>query len=123
MDYQAILQVGRNCWRREPAQRVAVAIDGEAYFRAVREAILSASRSVFILGWDIHSKLCLVRDSESDGYPQALGALLDFVARRRGVDVYVLSWDFAMIYALERESLPLYTLNWKTHARALSNMK
>ncbi|HYQ73114.1 MAG TPA: VTT domain-containing protein [Gammaproteobacteria bacterium] len=99
------------------AGRVAIAVDGESCFRAVREAILAARRTVFILGWDIHSKLQLVRDAESDGYPRELGSLLDYVAKKRSVDVYVLSWDFAMIYMLEREAFPLYTLNWKTHSR------
>ena len=114
-EHGRVLQIGRNCWRQENARRVAVAIDGEAYFRAVREAILAARRSVFILGWDIHSKLKLIRDREQDSNPEELGALLDFVAKRRAVDVYVLSWDFAMIYMIEREPMPLYTLNWKTH--------
>ena len=113
----AITDPGRNCWRRETAQRVAIAIDGEAYFRAVREAILSARRTVFILGWDIHSKLRLVRNDEADCNPRELGELLDFVAKKHAVDVYVLNWDFAMIYLLERESFPLYELNWKTHSR------
>jgi len=117
-----ILQPGHNCWRRETARRVAIAVDGEAYFRAVREAILAARRSVFILGWDIHSKLQLIRDDENDGYPEQLGALLDFVAQQRGVDVYVLSWDFAMIYLVEREAFPLYALNWKTHPRVHFHM-
>ena len=117
-----ILQPGHNCWRLETARRVAIAVDGEAYFRAVREAILGARRSVFILGWDIHSKLKLVRDGEHDGHPEELGALLDFVAEQRGVDVYVLSWDFAMIYLVEREPFPLYALNWTTHARVRFHM-
>ncbi|MCP5130508.1 MAG: VTT domain-containing protein [Pseudomonadales bacterium] len=116
-DSGKILRAGHNCWRIERASRVAVAIDGECYFRALREAILGARERVIILGWDIHSQLQLVRDGEDDGFPCGLGALLDFVARERQVDVYVLSWDFAMIYALERETFPLYSLNWKTHSR------
>jgi len=120
--HKTILQDGVNCWRQENARRVAVAIDGEAYFRAVREALLAARRSVFILGWDIHSKLKLVRNSDQDGFPEELGALLDFVAKQRAVDVYVLSWDFAMIYMMERETLPLYALNWKTHSRVRFRM-
>ncbi len=121
-EHSAILRPGHNCWRREQAERVAIAVDGEAYFRAVREAILRARRSVFILGWDIHSRLRLVRNDPQDGYPEELGALLDFVARERGVDVYVLSWDFAMIYLAEREPFPLYALNWKTHSRVRFHM-
>jgi phospholipase D1/2 len=121
-----ILQPGRNCWRIEKAGRVAIAVDGKAYFRAVRETILHARHSVFIIGWDIHSKLKLVRDGKHDGYPEELGELLDFVAKRRTVHVHVhvhvLSWDFAMIYMAERELFPLYTLNWKTHPRVRFHM-
>ena len=112
-----IIRAGENCWRTEIAQRIAVAIDGECYFRALREAILGARQRVMILGWDIHSQLRLVRDEKDDGYPTKLGPLLDYVASEREVDVYVLSWDFAMIYLLERETFPLYSLNWKTDSR------
>lgn len=116
-DSTSVFRIGENCWRCEQANRLAVIVDGEHYFRAVREAILAARHTVFILGWDIHSRLRLVRDAGDDGRPQRLSELLDHVAREHGVDVYVLSWDFAMIYWLERESLPLLRLEWKTHDR------
>lgn len=109
-----ILQPGTNCWRMEQARRVAFLVDGEDYFRAVRQAILQARHSIFILGWDIHSRLALVRDEPDDGHPRELGALLDAVAREQGVEVHVLSWDFAMIYATEREAVPLFVRNWKS---------
>ena len=112
-----ILKPGANCWRMEAARRVAFLVDGEDYFRAVREAVLQARHSVFILGWDIHSRLALVRGEGDDGQPRELGALLDAVAREHGVEVHVLSWDFAMIYAIEREAVPLFVLNWKSDAR------
>ena len=119
---KAVIQVGHNCWRREQASRLAVIVDGEHYYRAVREAILAARDTVYIVGWDIHSQLQLVREGGSDGSPEQLGELVDYVAREHGVDVYVLSWDFAMIYWLERESLPLYRLDWKTHDRVHFHM-
>jgi phosphatidylserine/phosphatidylglycerophosphate/cardiolipin synthase-like enzyme/membrane protein DedA with SNARE-associated domain len=121
-EHKAVFQVGGNCWRVEKTKRVAIAIDGEDYFRAVRETILAARQSVFILGWDIHSRLKLVRDAKEDGFPEQLGALLDFVAKKNAVDVYVLSWDFALIYLIEREPFPLYRLNWQTHSRVRFRM-
>ena len=114
---QTLFSVGSNCWRCETTHRAAIAIDGECYFRALREAIIGARRRVMILGWDIHSKLRLVRGEEDDGLPVELGALLDHVADKRAVDVYLLSWDFAMIYLLERETFPAYTFDSKTHSR------
>jgi phospholipase D1/2 len=113
----SILQTGKNCWRAAQASRVAMLVDGEAYFRAVRTAIAGARKSVFILGWDIDSRLRLVREAD-DGLPELLGPFLDAVLRRRRtLRVRVLSWDFAMIYALEREWMPVFRLNWTSHRR------
>src|SRR6185437_9244660 len=35
----------------------------------------------------------------------------------RGLRGCILSWDFAMLYAFEREWLPVYKLDWRTHRR------
>ena len=113
-----ILQPGRNCWRIERADRVAFLIDGEAFFGAVRSALAKARHSIFILGWDIDSRMRLTSGAPSDGLPAPLGEFLNaIVADRRRLRGYVLSWDFAMLYAIEREWLPIYKLDWKTHRR------
>jgi phospholipase D1/2 len=117
-DDGAILRAGRNCWRAARAQRVAFLVDGEAYFAAFRAAALRAERSIFIIGWDIDSRTSLVPADPGDGLPRLLGDFLDaLVRRRRSLRIYVLDWDFAMLYALEREPLPIYTLGWRTHRR------
>ncbi len=112
----SVCRAGENCWRIEQADRLAIAIDGEDYFRALRQSILAAEHQVIIVGWEVHSKLELVRGEPDDGLPTALGPLLDFVARERKVDVFVLCWDFAVIYLLERESFQAVELDWKTHS-------
>jgi phosphatidylserine/phosphatidylglycerophosphate/cardiolipin synthase-like enzyme/uncharacterized membrane protein YdjX (TVP38/TMEM64 family) len=100
------------------ADRVAFLIDGAAYFAAVRSAIAQAKRSVFILAWDIDSRIRLVPDGADDGYPEELGEFLREVVRReRELRMYVLSWDFALLYAADREFIPLYKLGWRTHPR------
>jgi len=109
---------GRNCWRIERARQVAFLVDGEEYFGAVRAALAKAQRSFFILGWDIHSQMRLTPTGAHDGFPEPLGDFLNaVVAARRGLRGYVLSWDFAMLYALEREWLPIFKLDWRTHRR------
>ena len=116
----SLLAPGHNCWRVVRAQRAAFVVDGADYFRAVREAFCRARHSIFIVGWDIHSELRLVREETppDDGYPVTLVALLDAVASERpDLHVYILSWDFAMIYALEREFFPRYKLRWRSHDR------
>ena len=41
----------------------------------------------------------------------------DLVRRNRRLRIYVLLWDFAMIYVADREIIPLYAHPWRTHRR------
>jgi len=91
---------------------VAWLIDGEAYFAQLAAAIERARHSVWLAGWDFHSRVVLRRDDRGEG--EALRELVDRVALRKELDVRVLGWDFAMIYALEREALPLLRFNLGT---------
>ena len=47
-------------------------VDGEAYFTALRQAILNAQQTIFILGWDIDSRMKLVPGDANDGFPESL---------------------------------------------------
>lgn len=112
-----VLQAGRNCWRIARARRAAVLIDAAAYFAALRRVAARARRAIFIIGWDVDSRTPLA-SREEDGLPLALGDFLyALVNARRDLDIYVLDWDFAMLYALEREILPIYSLGWRRHRR------
>jgi phosphatidylserine/phosphatidylglycerophosphate/cardiolipin synthase-like enzyme/uncharacterized membrane protein YdjX (TVP38/TMEM64 family) len=105
----------KTCGRVERARRVGFAIDAKAYFLALAEALPRARRSVWILGWDIHSQVVLERGQRET---QDLATLLDRLVRERpGLEVRILVWDHAVIYALEREFLPLYTFGFRTHRR------
>jgi phosphatidylserine/phosphatidylglycerophosphate/cardiolipin synthase-like enzyme/uncharacterized membrane protein YdjX (TVP38/TMEM64 family) len=118
MNQQPILQPGKNCWRIEPADRVRFLVDGAAYFHAFRETAKLAEHSLLIIGWDVDSRFELLRDGPGDGLPSRLGDFLErLVEQRPQLQIHVLDWDFAMIYAPDREWLPLYKLDWTTHRR------
>jgi phospholipase D1/2 len=113
-----ILKPGENCWRIEHADRVAFLVDGQRYFQAFREAVKKAQHQLLILAWDIDSRFELIHDGTGDDLPVRVGDFLNaIVARQSKLRAYVLSWDFAMIFAMDREWLPLYKLDWKTHRR------
>lgn len=110
-----LLEVGRNCQSILHADRFALLIDGSAYFSVLREALARAERTIFIVGWDIDSRMQLVPEGANDGLPAPLGAFLQALsARRRRLRVYILAWDFAMIYAFEREWMPVYQTGWRS---------
>jgi phospholipase D1/2 len=101
----------------ERADRAAVLIDAGRYFGAVREALLNARASVFIVGWDIDSRTRLVGEDgrADDGFPEGFIDFLSAIARRRpGLLVHVLVWDYSILYASERELFPIASLHWRT---------
>lgn len=116
----AILLPNSNVWRIEQADRFSVLIDGAAFFSAVRQAALRAHDSVMIMGWDLDSRTRLVGESgePDDDYPAELAGFLGaLVTARPNLNVYLLLWDYSFLYAAERETFPLLSLQWKTPPR------
>lgn len=100
----SIVRAGWNCWVKAEASRGAFLIDGAEYFRDVYDVLRHAERSVFILGWDISSRVPLVHDGGEAGWPPVLRDYLEVLARGKpGLSIYVLIWDFALYMSLERE--------------------
>ena len=115
-----ILSPNANVWRIERANRFSVLIDGASFFGAVRQAALLARRSIIIMGWDLDSRTRLVDASgqTKDAYPAELAAFLSaLVTERINLNVYLLLWDYSLLYAAERESFPLFSLQWRTPPR------
>ncbi len=118
MRESAILKPGDTCWRIEHANRVSLLVDGAEYFHAFRETAKNARRSVLIIGWDIDGRFKLEREHTPDGLPTGLREFLNsLVSRRKQLHIHVLDWDFAMIFAPDREWLPAYKMDWTTHRR------
>ncbi|MDT8441249.1 MAG: VTT domain-containing protein [Desulfuromonadales bacterium] len=107
---------GENCKQLATANRAAFLVDGADYFAAVADACTAARKVVYIVGWDIDSRIRLRRGLEREA--ETFGAFIDRIAGEKpGLQIYILEWDFAMIYSLERELWPLLSLGWKTHER------
>lgn len=113
-----LFRPGHNCERVARAARAALLIDGEVYFRTFARAALRARRSIVILGWDFHSATRLHLGMR--GIPDLLGDFLNFlVLRRRELKIYILTWDYPLVFARGRESAPVYNLGWHPHRRVV----
>ncbi len=112
-----IIREGQNCWKAARASRAAFLVDAASYHRAFYRAVEKARETVYILGWDIDSRVPLLRGEEEDGAPVRLGEFLNRLARRRKLDIYILVWDPALIYRFEREVFPRLSLGWKSPRR------
>jgi phospholipase D1/2 len=125
---QAIVQPGKNCWRVDRANQFLCVQDAADYFKLVRQALLGAQKTVFILGWDIFAAVDLLpaeaagparpkgRALHADDAPTRLDQLLSFIARRRPrLRCYILIWDYAALYTLERDPWSRWRLGWRAH--------
>ena len=101
-----MLSTDKNCWAIEEASRASVIIDAADYFAAFAEACLAAEHNIIILGWDFDRHERLHRGDVKGDMPDKLGEFLaELVTRKPELNIYMLSWDFNIIYAAEREML------------------
>lgn len=108
---------GKNCWKTAEAQRVTIFHDTAEYYDAFADAVTSAQHHVYIAGWDIHSRL-RVRRGEEARYPMRLEEVLEYaVERNPSLSIYILLWDFSLIYIREREFLPTLKFREGMHER------
>ncbi len=115
---EALFQEGGNCWKVSQAAQLGWCIDGEDYFGAIRNSLAKARHEILIVGWDIDSRTELIRDEDHPDYPSELcDVLQELVKSRDSLSVRVLSWDFAMVYVLERELLPARAFGWRKKDR------
>ncbi|ACY16286.1 VTT domain-containing protein [Haliangium ochraceum] len=113
-----ILEPERNCWRLERARRVGILVDGDKYFPALASALEQAQSSVLILGWDVHSEICLRRGDDPPTCDIKLGRALDELAERQpNLYIRILTWDYAPIYMFEREMLTRFWMDFRRHKR------
>lgn len=103
-----LLIEGDTCWRRAHAVRAAVLIDAASYFEALRASLLAAQHTIFILGWELHSRMRLEGSRRpKDGAPIELGKLLRWLLKRRpGLEIRILLWNHPVLYSVHRELFP-----------------
>jgi len=108
-----------NCWRVNHTDRLAFLVDGAAYFAALRQAAIRARHSIAMIGWDFDTQVRLSPEgAPSDGFPATLLAFLNALCKRTpSLSIYVLAWDFSVIYTFEREPLPAMKFAWRSHRR------
>lgn len=113
-----IFKPGQNCWRVEHADRCAVLIDGENYFRAVRKSLAQAKQRVMLLGWDFDERVEMHDTSEEPDGPLRVGAYFDWLLKNnQDLEIYVLRWDTGALKSLLRIGSLLTLARWYFHPR------
>lgn len=114
----SIFQPSHNCFKAVRAERATLLVDADDYFRAFVEAARHATESIIILAWDFDSRTELGRDEANPKRVVTLGAFLNsLVRRKRRLRIYILDWDYPMVFGTDREFPPLFGLGWKPSRR------
>jgi phosphatidylserine/phosphatidylglycerophosphate/cardiolipin synthase-like enzyme len=106
-----------NCSAIAETPRSGLLVDARDYFRAVYWAACEAQSYILISGWQFDSSVELLRGEDAVGapYPVTLRGLLSALANERpGLEVYLLAWDYSLVYALEREWMQKLIFDWTT---------
>lgn len=112
------LEQGKTCWRMARADKMTVIIDAADYFATVRQAMLNAKRSIYLIGWDFDTRITMARPNPLPRVPNKLGKLLSYcVKQNKDLEIYVLRWDLEALHAFGRGMTPLRVLDWITDKR------
>ena len=113
-----ILRESENCWRIARADRMAVIVDADIYFRLARDAFLQAKRRIMLVGWDFDARIHLTTEERLPGEPESVGEFLYWLVERRPeLELYLLRWDVGAIKTLGRGSTAFTVLKWMRHPR------
>ena len=92
--------------RKKTASFASVLIDYDNYYHALHNSIVKAQKSIFLVGWDIDSRVELVRgvDAEHTSAPVTFYDLIVWKSEKDPhVQIYLNRWDFSMFFADKRE--------------------
>ena len=80
--------------------------------------MLQARNTIFSVGWDISATVDLVPGGAADGAPTRLDELLPWLVRRQPtLRCYILTWDYAVLYTLQRDPWTRWRLGWRMPSR------
>lgn len=102
-----ILAAGRNCWIADaPVEASGLLVDGRDYYLAFYEAARQAQRYLLCAGWRFNSDVRLLRGADAEkagGEVKFISFLNDLCIQKPDLRIYILAWDFSVIYAREWE--------------------
>jgi phospholipase D1/2 len=115
-----VLTQGTNCMGIFPVEESGLLIDSRDYYRAFFETAQKARRYLLLAGWQFDSEVKLVRgEDQGDEFRDVrlLPFLESLLRKEPELNIYILAWDFSMIFSLEREWFQDIIFNWTTNER------
>jgi phospholipase D1/2 len=116
---RAILDLGRTAWKTARPDAAGVLVDAADYYAAFYQAALQAQKTIILSGWQFDRGVPLLRGEAAP--PGAEVRLLKFLnqlcEKNPALEIYILAWDFHVVFALEREWMQTLYFEWATNER------
>jgi phospholipase D1/2 len=116
---RSILELGHNVWNAARPEAAGLLVDAADYYEAFYHAALRAERSIILAGWQFDRGVPLLRGDTAP--PGAEVRLLRFLNRlceqKPALEIYILAWDFHVVFSLEREWMQTLYFDWVTNER------
>ncbi len=123
MNHKAILVPGRNAWEMPQVGESGLIVDAKDYYTAFYRQALEAKDYILLSGWQFDRDVELLREGDEALAAPAGGELrllkfLNYLCENRpNLKVYVLAWDFHIVFSLEREWMQKIYFHWGTNPR------
>lgn len=107
-------------YRVHPVDELGLLIDADDYYREFYRAASRAQHYILLSGWQFDSDVQLLRGAEAERapYPVTLLKFLDTLCTERpDLRIWVLAWDFSLVFATEREWMQELLFHWSTNER------
>ena len=117
---KSIVEQPRNVFASADAEQSRLLIDARDYYCAVYRALEQAQHYAVLSGWQFDSGVALLRgpDAELATRPVTLLKFLSALCEERpGLTIYLLAWDFSVVYAQEREWMQGLKFAFSTNPR------
>ena len=99
-----VLEPSRNCERLVRASRFALLVDGSNYYGALAESLPLARHTIAIVGWDLDSRVRLGPGAGEEPLEPPIRDFLPALADANpGLNIYILSWSFPLLFANVRD--------------------
>jgi phospholipase D1/2 len=115
-----ILDPSVHAFRVEPVDEFGLLVDADDYFREFYRAAARAERTILLSGWQFDSDVELLRGPEAAhlGAPHTLLKFLNHLCQQKpALRIWILAWDFSLVFAAEREWMQRVVFDWTTDER------
>ena len=115
-----LLESPAHAFRVHPVDEFGLLVDAEDYYREFYRAASQAESYILLSGWQFDSDVALLRGPEAEraGAPVTLLKLLKHLTETKPeLRIWILAWDFHLVFAAEREWMQNIVFDWTSNER------